>query len=80
MFKTVANCSNVHQAHSFQIALGAAGIESFIPDEISAGLTPHFFMTRAGVRLQVPEEGFEAAQQVLKEHRALPEEEPRNDA
>ncbi len=70
MFTTVANCSSLQQAQSLQIALEAAGIDSFIPDEISAGLTPHYFLTPAGVRLQVHEEDLEAARQVLRNHEA----------
>ena len=47
--------------------LASMGIESFIPDEISAGVAPHFFMTRSSVRLQVDEEDEEKAKRIILE-------------
>ena len=70
MFVTVANCSSIQQAYSFKIALDAVEIESFIPDEISAGLAPHHFTTPAGVRLQVRQEDLEAAQEAIRQYQA----------
>ena len=49
-----------------KLLLGSAGIEAFIPDEISAGLTPYLFMGRVGIRLQVADECEEEALQIIK--------------
>ena len=72
---TVANCFTIYDAQRLQIALQANGIESFVPDEISAGLAPHFFTNKPGVRLQVADEDAERAEQVIAEARAAQEEE-----
>ncbi len=64
--KTIANLGSIQQAQSLKMMLGSAGIESFIPDEISAGLTPYLFMGKTGVRLQVAEEDEEESRQILE--------------
>lgn len=46
--------------------LGSEGIEAFIPDEVSAGLEPHIFLTRQGIRLQVNEKDMEVAQKIIE--------------
>jgi hypothetical protein len=67
---TVANCYDIQEALSLQMALAAADIPSFIPDEATAQNAPYFFVgSQAGVRLQVPEE---KAQQIIKDARPRP--------
>ena len=63
--KDVANFGSIQEAQNLKMQLGACGIEAFIPDEVSAVLTPHHFMTPTGVRVQVADEDEEAALEVL---------------
>ena len=65
--KTVANLGSLQQAQNLKMTLGSMGLESFIPDEIIAGIAPHFFMTRSGVRLQVDEKDEEEAKRIIRE-------------
>ena len=62
---TVANCLNLQEAAQLQMLLQASGIPSFLPDEISAGIAPHHFLTPSGVRLQVAEEHAEEARRLI---------------
>lgn len=64
--KTVANLGSIQDAQNLKLKLGSAGIEAFIPDEISAGVAPHLFMTRTGIRLQVEEKDEEEARQIIE--------------
>jgi hypothetical protein len=71
---TVANCYDINEAFRLQLALGAADIPSFIPDEATAQNVPYFFIgSGAGVRLQVAEEHAAEAQQVINRSRDVPE-------
>ena len=63
---TVANLGSIQQAQSLKLLLGSAGIEAFIPDEISAGMTPYLFMGKSGVRLQVFEADEEEAKHIIE--------------
>ena len=68
--KTVANCLNLGEAQHFKTVLDAAGIPSFIPDELSAGIAPHHFYTSSsGVRLQVADENADEAEGLIKDLR-----------
>jgi hypothetical protein len=64
--KTVANLGSLQQAQNLKLVLGSMGIDSFIPDEVSAGVAPHFFATRTGVRLQVDEKDEEEAKRIIQ--------------
>mgnify|MGYP002625338926 CR=1 FL=1 len=64
---TIANCFDLTEALRLKMALESAGIPSFIPDEISAGIAPHLFLTTSGVRLQVADEHAEEAQRVIRD-------------
>jgi hypothetical protein len=76
---TIANCYDIQEARSLQMALAAADIPSFIPDEATAQNVPYFFVgSEAGVRLQVPEEHSVQAQQIIKD--ARPKASPDDDA
>jgi hypothetical protein len=71
---TVANCYDIHEAFRLQLALGAADIPSFIPDEATAQNVPYFFIgSGAGVRLQVAEEHATDARQIISSNREVPE-------
>lgn len=61
----VANVGTIQEAQVLKMQLGACGIEAFIPDEVSAVVAPHHFMTPTGVRVQVADEDAEAARKVL---------------
>jgi hypothetical protein len=63
---TVANCYDLQEALRLQMALGAADIPSFIPDEATAQNAPYFFVgSGAGVRLQVAGEHVSEAQRII---------------
>lgn len=65
--KTVANLGSIQAAQDLKLKLGSAGIEAFIPDEISAGVAPHLFMTRTGIRLQVAETDEDEAKKIIED-------------
>lgn len=67
---TIANLNSLIEAQQLKARLAASGIEAFIPDEVSAGVAPHFFMTKAGVRLQVAEEVEDVARGIIEGHDA----------
>ena len=64
--KTITNLGSIHKAQRLQLLLGSIGIEAFIPDELTAGIAPHLFMTRTGVRVQVEEEDEAEAMQLIE--------------
>ena len=66
---TIANCHNLGEAQQFKMILDSVGIPSFIPDEASAGIAPHHFLTDSGVRLQVANENAEEAKNILDDVR-----------
>jgi len=67
---TIANCFDLNEALRLQMLLEAAGIPSFIPDEIMASIEPNLFLTsNSGVRLQVPPGHAHEAQRLLAEER-----------
>ena len=67
---TVANCYDIHEAFRLQMALEAADVPSFIPDEATAQNAPYFFVgSGQGVRLQVAEEHASEAQRIISNAR-----------
>ena len=63
---TVARYGDVNEALRLKMALEGRGITAFIPDEYTATNAPYRFATDpSGVRVQVAEEGAEAARQVI---------------
>ena len=69
---TVANCYDIHEAFRLQLALGAADIPSFIPDESTAQNVPYFFIgSGPGVRLQVAQEHAPEALQIISNAREV---------
>jgi hypothetical protein len=66
---TIANCFDLNDALRLKMALESAGIPSFIPDEISAGVAPNLFLTTTGVRLQVAEEHAEEALKIIRKQK-----------
>ena len=64
---TVANCYDLNEALRLKMALDAANIPSFIPDEATAQNAPYVFIaTSAGVRLQVADKHAEEARKIIK--------------
>jgi len=66
---TIQNCFDLTQAQNLKMILESCGIPSFIPDESSAGVAPHHFMTSSGVRLQVADEHVDEAKKILEQER-----------
>ncbi len=66
--KTIRNCGTIDQATSIKLLLEGNGIDAFIPDEVSAGVVPHFFNTKAGIRVQVADEDVQRANEILTDH------------
>jgi hypothetical protein len=77
--KTVANFNSLEEAQILKLELGSCGIESFIPDEMSAGVAPHIFLTKAGIRVQVADEDEEDARQVIADRKTGPSASNSND-
>ena len=72
---TIARCFDIQEALCLQMALGAAEIPSFIPDEATAQNAPYLFIgSEAGIRLQVAEEHVSAAEEIIKHSRPVHEE------
>lgn len=70
---TVAECYDIQEAQRLQLALNAANIASFIPDEFTAQNAPWYFMgSKSGVRLQVADEHSAEARRIIEEARANP--------
>lgn len=63
---TIAKCLNIQEATQLKMVLESAGIPCFIPDETSAGVAPHHFLTPSGVRVQVAEEHAEEARKLIE--------------
>jgi hypothetical protein len=64
---TVCQCLNIDQAKIKKLILEAAGIPAWIPQEHTATLAPHFFLTDSGgVHVQVPEAFVSRAQAILE--------------
>jgi hypothetical protein len=72
---TIASCYDIQEARRLQMALAAADIPSFIPDEATAQNLPFFIGSEAGVRLQVAEEQESAAHQIINGAREIHHEE-----
>ena len=51
--KTIAHFGTLMEAELLKLKLASFGIDAFIPDELTAGVAPHIFATRSGIRLQV---------------------------
>jgi hypothetical protein len=61
---TVAQCSDLTHAFRLKMLLACSGIDSFIPDENSATIAPHYFFA-SGVRLQVAEKDLRRARKIV---------------
>ena len=63
--KTIAHFGTLMEAELLKLKLASFGINAFIPDELTAGVAPHIFATRSGIRLQVAEKDVESAQAAM---------------
>ena len=64
--KTIAHFGTLMEAELLKLKLASFGIDAFIPDELTAGVAPHIFATRSGIRLQVAEKDVESAQAAMQ--------------
>ena len=64
--KTIANFGTLMEAELLKLKLASFGIDAFIPDELTAGVAPHIFATRSGIRLQVAEKDVESAKAAMQ--------------
>ena len=64
--KTIAHFGTLMEAELLKLKLASFGIDAFIPDELTAGVAPHIFATRPGIRLQVAEKDVESAQAAMQ--------------
>ena len=69
---TIANCLNLQEATQLKMLLESAGITAFIPDEASASVAPHHFLTESGVRVQVEEGRAEEARNLIESQKSEP--------
>ena len=51
--KTIAQYGTLKEAELLKMKLASCDIDAFIPDELIAGVAPHIFATRSGIRVQV---------------------------
>jgi hypothetical protein len=65
--KTVASVNWIHHADRIRMLLEAHGIEAFIPDEGMATANPLMGAAIGGIRVQVREEQYDEAIQLLKD-------------
>ena len=65
MMKTIANFGTLMEAEFLKLKLASCGIDAFIPDELTAGVAPHIFSTRSGIRVQVADSDFENAKELM---------------
>ncbi|MDA0813649.1 MAG: hypothetical protein O3C21_14815 [Verrucomicrobia bacterium] len=60
------------EAESIRLLLASHDIDADIPDAISAGLVPPFFVTKSGVRVQVEDSLAEEARAIIRDYRNSP--------
>ncbi len=65
MMKTIANFGTLMEAELLKLKLASCGIDAFIPDELTAGVAPHIFANRSGIRVQVADSDFENAKELM---------------
>lgn len=65
--ETVGTFSELSQAQMLKSLLESAGIDAFIPDELTAQTAPPYVWATGGVRLQVPTAQAETARRILAE-------------
>ncbi len=53
IMKTIAQYGTLKEAELLKMKLASCDIDAFIPDELIAGVAPHIFATRSGIRVQV---------------------------
>lgn len=53
IMKTIAPYGTLMEAEILKMKLASCGIDSFTPDELTAGVATHIFATRSGIRVQV---------------------------
>ncbi|MCG8698926.1 MAG: DUF2007 domain-containing protein [Bacteroidales bacterium] len=65
---TIIQFTYPHEAHPVKGALEAAGIETFLKDELTVQVDNYLSNAIGGIRLQVPDENVQDAVSILKEN------------
>ena len=53
IMETIAQYGTLREAGLLKLKLASCDIDSIISDELIAGVAPHIFATRSGIRVQV---------------------------
>lgn len=61
----IRTCTSLHEAAFFKSVLDAAGIQSFIPNEHTLGVSPLLGEVLGGVQVMVRQEDFKRAVELL---------------
>ena len=69
--KTVATFIRSEDAHLMRIKLEGHDIPAAVLDDLTASVMPHMTNAIGGIRVQVPDEHFSKAQQILREDQPL---------
>ena len=77
---TIANFGTLMEAELLKLKLASFGIDAFIPDELTAGVAPHIFATKSGVRVQVKIEDEKKAKEVISQKSFNPDDDIDSDA
>ena len=62
---TIAQYGTFREAELLKMKLASCDIDAFTPDELIAGVAPHIFATRSGIRVQVADSDFENAKELM---------------
>lgn len=68
--KTVVSVNWIHQADQVRMHLEGHGLEVFLPDEGMATSNPLMNTAIGGIRVQVRDEDYEQAMEIMKESEA----------
>ena len=65
IMKTIAQYGTLKEAELLKMKLASCDIDAFIPDELIAGVAPHIFATRSGIRVQVADKDLKMSKSLL---------------
>ncbi len=77
---TIANFGTLMEAELLKLKLASFGIEAFIPDELTAGVAPHIFANKSGIRVQVKIEDEKKAKEMISQKPFNPDDDIDSDA
>ena len=64
LMKTIAQYGTLKEAELLKMKLASCDIDAFIPDELIAGVAPHIFATRSGIRVQVTDKDLKMSERL----------------